>query len=66
MAAPKKNQFALSQETIDRLKGNQDLIKQAEDKIASLKKLGMDMREVEDRLTWAKLASETILKDFAP
>jgi hypothetical protein len=67
MAAPaKKNQFALTQDSIDRIKNNQETIKDVRSKLESLKKLGMDMREIEDKLNWAEEAGNTIIKDFAP
>jgi Holliday junction resolvasome RuvABC DNA-binding subunit len=66
MAAPKKSQFNLDQASIDRIKQNQSTLQEARSKVEALKKLGMDMKEIEDRLNWAQQASDTLLKEFAP
>jgi Holliday junction resolvasome RuvABC DNA-binding subunit len=66
MATPKKNQFSLDQASLDRIKQNQTTLQEARSKVEALKKLGMDMKEIEDRLNWAEEASKTLLKEFAP
>lgn len=40
------------------------MIKSAETAMASLKRLGLDTRSLEDKLTWAKEVKETLLRDF--
>lgn len=60
-----KSQFALPKEVIDRIKANRATIDEAKVKVEALKKLGMDMREIEDRLAWAETAGETIIKEFS-
>jgi Holliday junction resolvasome RuvABC DNA-binding subunit len=66
MAAPKKNQFSLDQGSIDRIKQNKTTLQEARSKVEALKKLGMDMKEIEDRLNWAEQASQTLLDEFSP
>jgi Holliday junction resolvasome RuvABC DNA-binding subunit len=66
MATPKKNQFSLDQASLDRIKQNKTTLQEARSKVEALKKLGMDMKEIEDRLNWAEQASQTLLDEFSP
>lgn len=40
-------------------------IKDARASISALKKLGMDVRILEDKLTWAEQVRSTLLKEFS-
>ena len=66
MAAPKTPPtFTLPKEMLDRMaKGKEDMDK-AQKAIDVMKSLGMDVKELQDKLDWAKSVRETLLKEFA-
>jgi len=66
MAAPKEAPlFKLPPEMTSRLTGLQSDIDKSRKAIAVMKELGMDTRELEDKLTWAETVRKTLLREFA-
>uniref|UniRef100_A0A6H1ZP69 Uncharacterized protein n=1 Tax=viral metagenome TaxID=1070528 RepID=A0A6H1ZP69_9ZZZZ len=57
--------FKLPPEMIARMKTTGEDIDKAEKAVKVMKDLGMDVAEMEERLTWAKKVRETLLKEFA-
>lgn len=65
MADKKPNQlFTLPKEMQDRMKGAAVDFEKAQKAIEVMKTLGMDVRELQDKLEWAKGVRETLLKEF--
>ena len=66
MAAPKEAPlFKLPTEMTSRLTGLQSDIDKSKKAIAVMKELGMDTKELEDKLTWAENVRKTLLREFA-
>lgn len=55
----------LTPEMRSELEGSSKDIERAEHAIGVLKKLGMNTKELEDKLEWAKTAREVLLKEFS-
>jgi len=66
MAAPRTDQaIKLPPEMTTRLTGMQPDIDRAKKALAVMKELGMDTKELEDKLLWAENVKKTLLKEFA-
>lgn len=66
MAEEKNNEplAALTDEARANLEKVKTEIEASEQALAALKELGVDVSRLEERITWAKKARETILKTF--
>ncbi len=68
MAAPAKKEapaFTLPKEMQERMtKGKEDIDK-AQKAIDVMKTLGMDVKEIQEKLDWVKNVRETLLKEFS-
>jgi uncharacterized membrane protein len=56
--------FKLPREVQDKMKGMTPDIEAARKAIATMKELGMDTKELEDRLDWAEKVRATLLREF--
>jgi len=56
--------FKLPEEMKQNMMKQEGEIKNARKAIESLKKLGINTQDLEDKLTWADEARKTLLKDF--
>lgn len=66
MAAPREAPlFKLPPEMKARMEAGNVDIEKAQKAIAVMKSLGMDVRELEDKLAWADNVRKTLLKEFA-
>ena len=57
--------FKLPKEVSTRLTDLKGDIDKAEKAIGVLRSLGMDTKDIEDKLAWSKQVRETLLKEFA-
>lgn len=57
--------FKLPKEVTDRLKTQEPDIVKARKMIETMKALGMDTKEMEEKLDWAEKVRTTLLKEFA-
>lgn len=60
----KKNRFIMPPEMTERLKSTTPDIEKAEHAIETLKGVGMDVSELEDKLDWIKNLKATLLREF--
>jgi myo-inositol catabolism protein IolC len=65
MAKKPSDLFKLPLDVRQRLEDMISDIEAAKSAIATLQKLGIDTREMEDKLSWAEQVRETLLKEFA-
>lgn len=59
------NRIKLSPEMIERLKGLDENIAEAERGTKALKRLGIDTKEIDANIKWAKSVKETLLEEFS-
>jgi len=64
MAEEERAILRLPEDTKRRLVDLEGTIKRTEEALATMKKLGMDVSVLEERLEWAKTVRETLLKEF--
>lgn len=57
--------FKLPKAVFDQLDAMSTNIEAAEATIKTLQKLGMDTKDIEEKLVWAKNVRETLLTDFS-
>ena len=55
----------LSPEQVNNLQMSKKAIDTARKELNIMKKLGMDVKMIEEKLTWAEQVSETLLKEFS-
>jgi len=69
MAAPRANQrqrIVLPAEHVRTLTTMAEDIAAAREELDTLEKIGMDVRDVREKLEWAESARTTLLKQFGP
>lgn len=59
-----KTPIKIPKDIADKLRAQAPEIESARHGLAVLKKLGLDTKEVEDKLTWAEEVRTTLLKEF--
>jgi len=57
--------FRLPAETTRRLTAQEDELAKARKALATMKELGMDTTELENKLEWAENVRKTLLREFA-
>jgi len=57
--------FKLPPETVRKLTSAKDDIEKSRRALVSMKEMGMDVKDLEDRLNWAEGVQKTLLRDFA-
>jgi len=61
---PMMPSMKLSSKQVEELKGATKMMEDARKELNVLKKLGMGVKELEDKLTWAEEVQRTLLKEF--
>ncbi len=56
--------FTLPKEMVERMEKTGDDIDRAENGIAVMKRIGMDTRELEEKIEWVKNVRKTLLEEF--
>jgi hypothetical protein len=65
MADPQMSpRIILSAKQVKELESVKDLLKNAKHELGVLKKLGMNVQMLEDKLTWAEEVQSTLLEEF--